>query len=306
MVLSPDQRVDRFAAGHHGLVTRAEAMRRGLSPDQIDRRVAIGRLVCVARAVYRVAGAPVTWRQMALAACLAGPPGTVVSHLTAAALFDLTGPPATPHITVPPGSSGRIGPARVHRSPLTMLDRSTVDGIPVTAAARTLLDCAAVAGFARLCDVVDTAFCSGACHPVAIAAMIDRAQNGRGRKGVAALRAAIEAWTPGIAPGSPAEMRLVRKIVEAGLELPERQIDIFDTSGELVGRIDLGWRSRLAGFEYGSDLHHNPRHWGRDEARQLRYRMAGWDVRRVGKPDLLASVAWLDEHLRGLGRRRAA
>jgi hypothetical protein len=127
--------------------------------------------------------------------------------------------------------------------------------------------------------------------------MIDRAQAGAGRKGVAALRAAIEAWTPEIAPGSPAEMRLLRKLAEAGREPPERHIEIFDLDGGFVGRIDLGWRRLLAGFEYDSDRHHNPRHWHRDESRQVRYREAGWNVRRVGKHDLMPSVTWLDETL---------
>jgi hypothetical protein len=306
VTLTPDQRVDRLAAGQHGLVTRAQTARCGLSHGQIHRRLASGRLVAVAPGVYRSAGAPVTWRQAALAACLAGPPGTLASHLTAAALSDMARAPDTPHVTVPPRSSGRLRLARVHRSPISARDRMVIDGIPVTSPARTLLDCAAVVAFSRLCDLVDTAFCSGVCHPVAIPAMVERAQTRPGRKGVAALRAAIDAWTPGVAPGSPAEMRLLRKILEAGLDEPQRQIEIFDAGGELIGRIDLGWRRLRAGFEYDSDRHHNPRHWARDEARQVAYEMTGWNVRRIGKLDLLPSAGWLDDHLRLLGRRLAA
>jgi hypothetical protein len=303
---TPDALLDRLAARQHGLATRADALSCGLSDDQIDRRVASGRLVTMARGVYRVAAAPVTWRQAALAACLAGPAGTVASHLTAAALHELTSPPPISHVTVPRGTSARLRLVRVHRSPLAAADRSTIGGIPATSVARTLLDCAAVADTSRLNDLVDTAFCSGRCHPVTIPAMIDRAQAAPGRGGVPALRAAIEAWTPGVTPGSPAEMRLLRKIAEAGLELPERQIEIFDASGEFIGRIDIGWRRLRAGFEYDSDRFHNPRHWQRDETRQISYGRAGWDVRRVGKHDLMPSVTWLDDHLRRLARRLAA
>jgi hypothetical protein len=306
MRLTPDQRVDQFAARHHGVITRAAAMRCGLTRDQIDRRVATGRFVLLARGVYRVGAAPVTWRQSALAACWAGPPGTVASHLTAGALLDLDRAPTPPDVTLPPGTSGRIRLARVHWSPVGALDRRVIDGIPTTSAARTLIDCAGVVGFGQLCDLVDTAFCSGVCHPTVIPAAIDRVQAGPGRRGVAALRAAIEAWTPGVTPGSPAEMRLLRKITEAGLEPPERQIEIFDATGRSIGRIDVGWRRLLAGFEYDSDRHHNPRHWERDEMRQVHYGHAGWDVRRVGKYDLLPSVDWLDHHLRWLARRLAA
>jgi hypothetical protein len=101
-------------------------------------------------------------------------------------------------------------------------------------------------------------------------------------------------------------MRLLRKVLEAGLEVPERQIDVFDDGGEFIGRIDLGWRRLRAGLEYDSDRFHAPRHWERDESRQLRYASAGWDVRRVGKHDLMPSVAWLDDHLRRLWIRLAA
>jgi hypothetical protein len=176
----------------------------------------------------------------------------------------------------------------------------------VTSPSRTLLDCAAVVGFRRLCDMVDTAFCAGTSHPVAVLAAIDRATGGRGPKGVASLRAAIDAWSASIRPGSPAEMRLLRKIVDAGLDIPDRQIEIYDADGEFIGRIDVGWRALRAGLEYDSDRFHNPRDWERDESRQLRYATAGWNVRRVGKHDLLPSVRWLDDHLRLLGLRAAA
>jgi hypothetical protein len=301
---TPDQRVDRFAAGHHGLITRVEARRLGLTDRQIDRRLAARRWIAVTPGVARVASAPVTWRQRALAACLAGPPGTVASHLTAAALVRLTEAPPAPHVTLPIGTSGRIRFARVHRSPLGVSDRTTIDGIPATAPARTLLDCAGVIEFARLCSLVDTAFCSGISHPVTIPAAIDRAQHGHGKKGVAALRRATESWTPGIRPGSPAEMRLFRRIGEAGFEPPERQIQIFDAGGGFIGRIDVGWRHRRAGIEYDSDLHHSPRAWERDEPRQLRYAAAGWDVSRVGKHDLLPSATRLDDILARFRARR--
>jgi hypothetical protein len=186
MSLTADLRVAERAARTHGRITRAEALRCGLSPGQLHRRLAAGHLVVVAPAVYRVAAAPVTWRQIALAATLAGPAGrTVVSHLTAAALLDL----------------GRV---------------------PTTSAARTLLDFAGIVRFSALCDLVDTAFCAGICHAVVIPAAIERAHAGRGKKGVAALRAAIEAWTPGITPGSAAEIPRYRSARLGGA--PSRQV----------------------------------------------------------------------------------
>ncbi len=96
MLMTPDQRADRAAARQYSLITRWQALACGLSARQINRRVVCGRWIAVAPGVYRVPSAPVTWQQRALAACLAGPPGTVASHLTAAAIHELADVPATP------------------------------------------------------------------------------------------------------------------------------------------------------------------------------------------------------------------
>jgi hypothetical protein len=303
---TPDALIDRFAALHHGLIPRTEARRCGLTPRQIEHRLATGRWLVVCRGLYRSASARPTWQQQALAACLAGPPLTVASHLTAAGLAALGRPSSEPNVTLPRGASGRRVPGRVHHSSLATADRTVLAGIPVTSPSRTLLDCASVVGVRRLCDMVDTAFCAGLSHPAQVQAAIARAGPGHGRTGVERLRAAIDAWTAEIRPGSPAEMRLLRKIVEAGLEPPERQIEIYDEGGGFIGRIDMGWPHLRSGLEYDSDRFHNPRHWQRDESRQLRYASVGWEVRRVGKPDLLPSVTWLDDHLRRLIHRPAA
>jgi hypothetical protein len=179
-------------------------------------------------------------------------------------------------------------------------------GIPRTTVTRTLVDCAAVLRFADLCDLVDSAFCEGTSHRTVVLAAIGRAQAGGGKKGVAALRHAIEAWSPGITPGSPAEMRLLRRIAEHGVEAPERQIEVHDLDGRFIGRIDLGWRHPQIGLEYDSDRHHNPRHWRRDESRRAAYAAAGWEVHRIDKHDLRAGNPRLGRLLDGIVARPAA
>src|SRR5258708_37947519 len=65
--------------------------------------------------VYRLAGAPSTWRQSLLAACLAWGDGAVVSHRAAAALWSLPG--FASHVielSVPRGRQ-RVRPGKVHR-----------------------------------------------------------------------------------------------------------------------------------------------------------------------------------------------
>ncbi|MGH9118711.1 MAG: type IV toxin-antitoxin system AbiEi family antitoxin domain-containing protein [Acidimicrobiales bacterium] len=305
-MLTPDQRADRLAAGQYGLITRTQARRAGLSARQIEWRLASGRWVLVGLGLYRVASVPVGWQQRALAPCLLGPPGTVVSNLTAAAVHDLTTPPARPHITMRRGTSGRSRIAIVHRVDLSPRDRLRVAGIPCTGVARTLLDCAGTVKSGGLAHLVDAAFCAGLSHPRAVADAIDRANVGRGRRRVEALRHAISVWSPGIEPGSPAEMRLLRQIRDWGFEPPQRQVEVFDDAGCPIGRVDLGWPVRRVGLEYDSDEHHNPRHWARDEGRHPRYRNAGWHVHRVDKHDLRAGQPRLRRLLDALLLRPAA
>jgi hypothetical protein len=269
MSLTPDQRCDHLAGRQHGLLTRQQALGCGLTERQIDWRLRCGRWIPVIPGVYRVARSPSSWQQRALAACLAGPLGTVCSHGTAAALHGLGMPAQTPQIIVRRTASPRIPFAKVRWADLGPRDRLVVDGIPCTGVARTLLDCAGVLHDVRLSALVDTAFCAGKSHPTDVVRAIERAQAGRGKKGVARLRVAIEAWTPGIAPGSPAEMRLLRQIRSWGFDEPEFQLELRTADGEP----------------------HNPRCWARDEARHPRYTALGWDVHRVDKHDLVPGAA---------------
>ncbi|MGH9246466.1 MAG: hypothetical protein ACRD29_19575 [Acidimicrobiales bacterium] len=101
-------------------------------------------------------------------------------------------------------------------------------------------------------------------------------------------------------------MRLLRQIVEWGLEEPARQVDVKDSDDRFVGRLDLGWTDHQLGLEYDSERYHNPRHWQRDELRQVRDGELGWEVHRVDKYDLLPGVAWLRELLARRLRRPAA
>lgn len=55
----------------------------------------------------------------------------------------------------------------------------------------------------------------------------------------------LAVWTDGITPGSPAEMRLLRRIERWGFPLPEKQVEIRDGSGMLVARVDLAWADRV-------------------------------------------------------------
>jgi hypothetical protein len=74
-----------LATLQYGLVERGQARARGMPAAAIDRRVASGAWIRVHERVYRLPGAPLTWEQRLLAACLAAGPGAVASHRSAVA-----------------------------------------------------------------------------------------------------------------------------------------------------------------------------------------------------------------------------
>jgi len=123
----------------HGRVARHQLLAAGVSRDQVDRRVAAGRLRVVYRGVYAVAGAPATREAHWMAAVLAAGPGAALSHRSAAELWALISGCSSPlHVTVP-SASGRA------RRPGLAIHRAAVEvarhrGIPVTTLQRTLRD----------------------------------------------------------------------------------------------------------------------------------------------------------------------
>jgi predicted transcriptional regulator of viral defense system len=137
--------IAELAARQHGVVARRQLAELGLKPGAIARRVRAGRLHRVHASVYAV-GHPLLGRHGRwMAATLACGEDAVLSHVAAAALWELR-PSAAVYIDVSvrtAGGRGRPG-LRIHRVPsLTHAEVTRKDGIPVTTPARTLLDLAA-------------------------------------------------------------------------------------------------------------------------------------------------------------------
>jgi hypothetical protein len=297
--LTPAERADVLAARQHAAITRVQALKAGLTPHEVNGRLARGTWRVSVRGIYVLAGAPSTWRQQLTVALLAAPPGSVASYISAAALFGLAEPPPVPHITIPRGVSGRRRECGViHWARLDPADVGDADGFPCTRPARTVVDCAGLLDYDALCDLVDKALCRRRIpKAAAIRKVAQRASRGRGRNGLPALERALEVWAPGPRPGSEAEMRLIRRLVDWGFPVPERQIKIFDHNGHLVVKVDCGWRALRVGLEYEGQQNHGPRRWGADDRREDRIEALGWRIEPVDKFDLRPSATRLRELL---------
>lgn len=302
---SLDGRFSRVAARQHGAVSRRQALDAGFTRSMVQSRISSGRWLRTAFiGVYRVAGHPVTWQHQAMAACLSGLPPTVASHTTAAALFALGSAPLRPVVTMPLSASVRQGGLVAHRSPLRAGERCTVQGVPATVPARTLLDCARILDDRTLMGVLDQALCRQLTTPAAVRRAAEAASPNGNRPGLPLLREVLKVWTDGIRPGSPAEMRLLRRIERWGLPMPEKQVEIRD-GDILVARLDLAWPWWKAGLEYDGQEHHGPRQWEADDLRLARVATLGWRVERVEKVDLLDGAERLRQVLSHMLARTA-
>ena len=305
-----DREATRIASRQWGALTRRQALKAGLRAHQVAYRMKTGQWREVAQGVYVVAGAPARWEQEAMIACLAGPDGTVASHLTAAALFGLGPVPAVPQVTVAPNAGGRFRGTETFRGQLRAGETCNRRRIPCTTPIRTVIHCAAsglLEGEA-LWDLIDSALCKKLMQPsrlIRSSGQAWEAARSTKRRRLEGLERALDVWRSGAPAGSPPEARLQRKLIEWGFPRAERQIEVFDGDGKLVARADVGIRELKVLFEYDSDEHHGPRCWLADDERKDRIEALGWTVIVVDRFDLRPSSTRLRDVLERLARAAA-
>jgi len=301
-----DAHAGRIAERQHGLLTGTRARRIGFSQHQIDTRNKQGRWIRLARDVYAIRGAARTWHRDALAACLAGPPGTVTSFVTSGALWGVCGPCVLPYVTVPMAASARSRIARVHRSDLDPLDVTRIGGIPTTRLGRTLVDLAGIWTPRALERALDTALDAELVRPEQVREAIERAPRGLRRPGARVLVDALGVWTDAIRPDSPAEARLLRRLDEWRLPAPVRQHRVRDLDGAELARLDVAWPQSHVALEYDGRAQHGPRRIEHDENRWARVEALGWTILPVTRLDLRPGEVHLRNRLTAMLRRPAA
>jgi very-short-patch-repair endonuclease len=264
----PEVVVARVAGGQHGVVSSAQLVAAGWSKDQILGRARGGWLRSVHRGVYLV-GPLDTSHTLAMAAVLAT--DGIVSYYPAAVLWDWRPPREGPiHVTLPTGGHNRPG-ITVHRAKLHPADISRRHGIPVTSAARTLLDLAATEPTAELERALNEAGLERRVSPHSLNEQFSRYPRHRG---TAALRKATEAG-PHLTR-SDAEILMRHLIRKAQLPQPESNIRIEGYE------VDLAWRDHHLIVEIDSWTFHSMRRsFEQDRRRDQRLVGAGWRVIRI-------------------------
>ena len=150
--------IDAIGGKQLGLITTAQFRSAGVTNRQIGCQKRRGGVERIRHGVYRLAGAPTTWNQALLAACLGAGKGAVVSHTTAAALWGFRHSDrqcGVLHVTAPhqlrlPGVTG-------HTIALGPGDATLRHSVPVTTAERTIIDIAGALSLHQLGEVLDDA-----------------------------------------------------------------------------------------------------------------------------------------------------
>jgi hypothetical protein len=290
-----DGRVAWVAARQHGVVAHHQLLGVGLSPGAVQRRVDAGWLHRQHRGVFAVGHPALTDRGRWAAAVLAGGPGAVLSHRSAAALWGLMREAPTLDITVP-GRRRRAQPGVVlHTGRLATADVTRIDGLPVTSLARTLLDLAEVATVRELVACIDRT--GNRLRPGLVPSVI---KEHPGRHGLKPLMQALLITRPQeILTRSELERRALKLIAAAGL--PEPEINVRVSRYE----VDLLWRAQRLVVELdGRRWHDSSAARERDYRRDTNLLCSGYSVMRLTWRQVVNDPAWVTRRLRQALRRR--
>jgi very-short-patch-repair endonuclease len=178
--------VAELATKQHGVVSRAQLLELGLGYRAIDHRIGDGRLHVIHRGVYAVGHRRLTREGGWMAAVLAGGPGAVLSHRSAAALWGVR---RSGHLEMITPRRCRHPGIRAYRIVLPSDEVTVEQGIPTTNPVRTLFDLASVITPQQLEHALNEAEIRRLTSPLPLDALIARHPRS---KGTQALRRALE------------------------------------------------------------------------------------------------------------------
>lgn len=234
-----DRRVAGLAAVQWGVVDHDQLLAAGFSASGVSRAVAAGRLHRRHHGVYAV-GHPALRREgVWLAAVLACGPGAVLSHRSAATLWDLR-PAGRVSIDVTVRSRRRpaAGITVHHTARLDPTEITVHDAIPVTSVSRTLADLAGVLNARALERTLERAEALQVLDVPSLLASVAH------RPGAPVVRRILSEWEP-VRTRSELEVALLRLVRRSGLPAPvvngrvgEFEVDLLWEGPRVVAEAD--------------------------------------------------------------------
>ena len=270
-----DAIITAIAARQRQVVARWQLLGAGVSRRAIEHRVARGRLHVIHRGVYLVGSAEPLSSGRETAALLACGPHATLSHVTAAAIWQIvTCVPAAIDVLVVARNPRPGAGVRVHRARSLRPDElRRHDGLVVTSPCRTLIDLAGVVNERTLRRAVEEAL---RLRLVRTADVLDALERAARRQGAPALRSLLAASEAPAMTRSEAERRLLELLRAARLPKPA-------TNARVAGfEVDAVWHSRRLVVEVdGFAFHASRAAFERDRRRDAALQAAGWRVVRL-------------------------
>jgi Transcriptional regulator, AbiEi antitoxin len=267
--------IGRLGSRSHGVVTREELLRAGLSRSAIARSIDAGGLLVVHRGVYRVGHRAPSVEATYLAAVRAAGVRSVLSGPAGGWLLSVVkGRAPRPEVTGP--TKRRIEGVTTKRRKLGPRDRTTWKGIPVTTVPRTLVDLAEVLSFDALSRACHEAGVLHRTTPKQVKAVLAQRPNA---PGAGKLREILEGKHH--VTLSRLEKRFLQRLREAGLPLP--------VTNRPAGtkRVDCRWPEHHLTVELDSYTFHNSRYaWEQDRRRERQAHARGDHHRRYTHDDV--------------------
>ena len=264
-----ERELSALANRQHGVVSRRQLLAAGLGSRTIRRRVEAGRLYPLFRGVYVLGRKGISARGEWQGAVLVGRDGALLSHRSAAALWGLTS--QSPPVEITTSSRQRVPGIAFHEGGVHPEERTTVNGIPVTSVARTLLDLAEVVNEQEFTSAWEEADRRRLLDLPAVEAVCAR---GFGRRGLKLVRPRLDAVRP--TTRSPLEARVLELCRARSLPLPETNVKV------LGKEVDAYWsEQRLMVEADGFEFHGHRAAFEHDRARDAEMQVAGYRVLRL-------------------------
>ena len=268
----------------------------GLTRKMVDGHARRGSLVRLHRGVYALGHRQLRREGFWLAAVLASGPGAVLSHREAAALHGIR-QSNRPRVDVTVRTSrGRTSPqiAAHHAPTLDAEDITTVDGIPVTTVARTLVDLATVLAPDHLAKAIGEAERLRLFDLRKLDESRERVRHRTG-PGHARLTTALaeQRALATTLTRSALEDAFLKAIRNAGIPVPR-------TNAPLHGfEVDALWPAQRLVVELdGYAYHHTAPAFQRDRTKSNVLTMAGYTVLRFTRDDVMRRPGWIVEVVR--------
>lgn len=278
-----DRRLLALALKQHSLITVRDVIREGGSAQLPKRRCTAGVWERVHPGVYRLVGVPWTYEARAMAALLAAPEGSLVSHLCACRLQRLGFNTAGVELTIPRGKEFSLDGVIVHTSrDLRLAKPVNPEGIPTTGPDRTLLD---LAGRLKYLTPLKKAVEDGRRLELVswsslIGCIADHSR--QGRPGITKLREVVAAGAHrSEITDTDSELAALSLFREHGFPEPVLQHRVYSPEGLLQAEMDFAYLDRLVNFEINGEVHLVPEVIRKDEKRDYWLTQQGWTVRRI-------------------------